>query len=83
MIESILNFVVISPSMYNIKESVRKIIFNFVVKPRFDNIHGWKHLFCSCGRNKKSKHKYNDSIKKLVDNWYFGAYQPLAKIWNI
>jgi hypothetical protein len=39
MIEFALNFAAIFLSMYNIKESIKKIIFNFVTKPNFDNIH--------------------------------------------
>jgi hypothetical protein len=53
--------------MYNIKESTRKLIFNFVAKPNFKNIHGRKCMFYSCNRNRNSKHKYNKSIKKQVD----------------
>jgi len=27
--------------MYNIKELVKKLIFNFVAKPNFNGIHAW------------------------------------------
>jgi hypothetical protein len=37
-IELALNFAIISLSMYNVKESIRKT-FNFIAKFDFDNIH--------------------------------------------
>ena len=42
MIDFILNFIEIFILMYKIKESIKIIIFHFIVKFSFDNIYDWK-----------------------------------------
>lgn len=66
-INSILNFTVISFSMYN-QRFILKIKFFFfflVAKFEFINIHDWKFSFHSCGRTLENKNKYNH----FINNW--------------
>lgn len=51
-------------SIYTIKKFVKNS-FNFVTKLNFDNFHSRKYSFCNYSRNKKNKHKYNNSKKQV------------------